>query len=77
MVIIRERPTKVEERLVAEHWVCDLINCAYNRSSSGTLVERTTLFTVLAKMEVAMAESAVERFAFVLNWIDAQKSACR
>ena len=73
MVNIRERPPEVEERLVPGHWEGDLIKGAYNRSSIGTLVERTTLFTVLAKMETATAESAVEGFAFVLNRIGAQK----
>jgi len=33
----------------------------------------TTLFKVLAKMETATTESAVEGFAFVLNRIKAQK----
>ena len=73
MVNIRDRPPEVEERLVPGHWEGDLIKGAYNRSSIGTLVERTTLFTVLAKMETATAESAVEGFAFVLNPIEAQK----
>ena len=36
-------------------------------------MERTTLFTVLAKMEDASAASAVKSFGFVLNRIDAQK----
>ena len=73
MVNISDRPPDVEERLVPGHWEGDLIKGAYNRSSIGTLVERTTLFTVLAKMETATAESAVEGFAFVLNRIEAQK----
>jgi IS30 family transposase len=34
----------------------------------------TTFYPVLAKMETATAESAVEGFAFVLNGIEAQKS---
>ena len=50
-----------------------MIKGTYNRSSIGTLVKRATLFTVLAKMETATAESAVEGFAFVLNRIEAQK----
>jgi IS30 family transposase len=33
----------------------------------------TTFYPVLTKMETAMAESAVEGFAFVLNRIEAQK----
>ncbi len=73
MVSIHDRPPEIEERLVPGHWEGDLIKGAYNRSSVGTLVERTTLFTVLAKMEDASAASAVKSFGFVLNRIEAQK----
>ena len=73
MVNIRDRPPEVDERLVPGHWEGDLIKGAFNRSSIGTLVERTTLFTVLAKMPTASAESAVDGFAHVLNRIEAQK----
>ena len=73
MVNIRDRPPEVDERLVPGHWEGDLIKGAFNRSSIGTLVERTTLFTVLAKMPRASAESAVDGFAHVLNRIEAQK----
>jgi len=73
MVKIRERPPEVEERLVPGHWEGDLIEGAYNCSCIGTLVERTTRLIVLAKMETATAESAVEGSAFVLNRIGAQK----
>jgi IS30 family transposase len=38
-----------------------------NRSAVGTVVERATLFTVLAKMETASAESALQGFGLVLN----------
>lgn len=73
MVSIHDRPPEIEERLIPGHWEGDLIKGAYNRSSVGTLVERTTLFTVLAKMEDASAESAVRGFGQVLNRIEAQK----
>ena len=53
MVSIHDRPPEIEERLVPGHWEGDLIKGAHNRSSVGTLVERTTLYTVLAKMEDA------------------------
>lgn len=73
MVSIHDRPPEIEERLIPGHWEGDLIKGAHNRSSVGTLVERTTLFTVLAKMEDASAASAVKGFGHVLNRIEMQK----
>lgn len=73
MVSIHQRPAEVEERIIPGHWEGDLIKGAYNRSSIGTLVERTTLFTVLAKMPDAKAVSAVDGFSHVLNRIEAQR----
>ena len=73
MVSIHDRPPEIEERLVPGHWEGDLIKGAHNRSAVGTLVERTTLFTVLAKMDNASAESAVKGFGHVLTRIGAQK----
>lgn len=59
MVSIHDWPPEIDERLVSGHWEGDLIKGQGNRSSVGTIVERTTLFTVLAKMENATAESAL------------------
>ena len=73
MVSIHERPPEIDERLVPGHWEGDLIKGAHNRSSVGTLVERTTLFTVLSRMNDASAEAALEGFSHVLNRIEAQK----
>ena len=58
MTSIDERPLEVDERLVPGHWEGDLIKGARNRSQVGTLVERTTLFTVLAHMQDATALGA-------------------
>ncbi len=73
MVSIHDRPPEVEERLIPGHWEGDLIKGANNRSAVGTLVERTTLFTVLSRMKDASAESALSGFSHVLNRIEAQK----
>ena len=73
MVSIHERPPEVEGRLVPGHWEGDLIKGAHNRSAVGTLVERTTLFTVLSRMDNASAEAALSGFSHVLNRIEAQQ----
>ena len=62
-----------QERLVPGHWEGDLIKGKGNRTSVGTIMERTTLFTVLAKMESATAASAVNGFSHVLNRIEGTK----
>jgi IS30 family transposase len=72
MTSIDERPVEVSERLVPGHWEGDLIKGARNRSQVGTLVERKTLFTVLAQMDHATAACAAEGFARVLSRIDSQ-----
>lgn len=67
MQSIHIRPPEVEERLIPGHWEGDLIKGAGNRSSVGTLVERTTRFVVLAKMDNATTMEVVKSFSAVLN----------
>ena len=67
MQSIHIRPPEIEDRLIPGHWEGDLIKGAGNRSSVGTLVERTTGFVVLAKMDNATTKAVVDSFSAVLN----------
>ena len=72
MQSIHIRPPEVEDRLIPGHWEGDLIKGAGNRSSVGTLVERTTGFVVLARMTSAKAKDALDSFGQALETIPPQ-----
>lgn len=88
MVMISERPAQIEDRAVPGHWEGDLICGTSNKSAIGTLVERTTRYTVLLALPDGHDAEHVQRAIITkmgqlpapllnsLTWDQAQSSRC-
>jgi IS30 family transposase len=66
-VSIHVRPPEIEYRLMPGHWEGDLIKGKANASSVGTLVERTSGYLFMVKMNDATATTAMKGCSAALN----------
>ena len=70
LLSIHLRPPEANERLLPGHWEGDFIKGTRNGSAVGTLVDRRTLFVMLAKVDGCGAQAALEGFSCAFGPLD-------
>jgi len=71
LLSIHMRPPEAQDRVLPGHWEGDFIKGTRNGSAVGTLVDRKTLFVILAKMHDCSAQAALEGFSTAFGHLDA------
>ena len=71
MTPIRLRPPEVAARIVPGHWEGDLIKGAAGRSALGTLVERTSRYVMLVRLDGLSASHILDGFTRRLRTVPA------
>src|ERR1700691_5766183 len=70
LLSIHLRPPEANERLLPGHWEGDFIKGTTNHSAVGTLVDRRSLFVMLAKVDGCSAQAALEGFGRAFGPLD-------
>lgn len=66
-VSIHQRPCAIEDRQEVGHWEGDLIIGEHGRSAVGTLVERSSRYTILVQLDNKESETVVNKFITFLG----------